>query len=161
MPVPFKVSTSEVASVNPFKSSAAPVAATIVPAPIVPNGVLGLTPAAPSLSVPALIVVNSVYVFKPERIKVPTPVLVTATDVAVPLLITPLYAAGLVPSPPIVKVHTAPVPECVKLPEPVNDPTLRLVFAMSKVPLVIVSKPEIVVVALNVTPLLLLIVKFL
>jgi acyl-CoA synthetase (AMP-forming)/AMP-acid ligase II len=58
-PVPFKVRASAVPSVSPFKSSAAPLA-TVVPAPVVPNGVLVAPPAAPSFNMPALMVVAPV-----------------------------------------------------------------------------------------------------
>ena len=44
---------------NPFKSKVAPLDTT-VPAPVVPNGVLVASPAAPSFKVPALIVVKPV-----------------------------------------------------------------------------------------------------
>ena len=58
-PVPFKVSASAVPKVYPFKSSAAPLA-TVVPAPVVPKGVLVAPPAAPSFNVLALTVVKPV-----------------------------------------------------------------------------------------------------
>ena len=58
-PVPFKVSASAVPKVKPFKSSAAPLA-TVVPAPVVPKGVLVAPPAAPSFNMPALMVVAPV-----------------------------------------------------------------------------------------------------
>jgi hypothetical protein len=62
----------------------------------------------------------------------------------------------------MVRVLAPAVPdECVKLPEPVNDPTLKLVFAISNVPLVIVSSPEIVAAAARVTPAALLTVRLL
>ena len=59
MPVPLSVSASAVPSVKPLRSSAAP-AVTLVPAAVVPNGVLVAPPAAPNFRVPALIVVRPV-----------------------------------------------------------------------------------------------------
>ena len=59
-PVPLIVGGSAVTSVNPFRSSAAPVAETVVPAAVVPSGLFAPLPAAPNLSVPALIVVKPV-----------------------------------------------------------------------------------------------------
>ena len=58
-PVPFKVSASAVPKLYPFKSSAAPLA-TVVPAPVVPKGVLVAPPAAPSFKMPALMAVTPV-----------------------------------------------------------------------------------------------------
>ena len=122
IPVPFKVSPSEVASVNPFKSSAP--AATIVPAPVVPNGVLGLTPAAPSCNIPALIVVAPVYVFAPERVHVPAPLFVSVPDV-VPRMLARLP----LPDPTNVKPKVAPVivPVFVMLMPPALVPMLLAV----------------------------------
>src|SRR5258706_4214743 len=62
IPDPLSVSVSAVPRVNPLRSSAAPVAETVVPLPVVPKGVLVAPPVAPSLSVPALMVVKPVYV---------------------------------------------------------------------------------------------------
>ena len=102
MPVPFKVSPSEVANVNPFKSSAP--AVTVVPAPVVPNGVLGLTPAAPSCNIPALIVVKPVYVLFPETVHVPVPPLNK-----LPVVVPRLLARLPLPDPSKYKSKPAPV----------------------------------------------------
>jgi hypothetical protein len=59
IPVPFRVSASDVPKVNPLRSSAAP-DVTEVPEPVVPRGVLVASPLAPSFNVPALIVFNPV-----------------------------------------------------------------------------------------------------
>ena len=88
-PVPFIVSASAVDNVIPFRSSAAPAVTEVIP-PVVPNGVFVPSPAAPSLSMPALTVAPPEYVLFPESINVPVPFLVTATEVAVPLLMIPL-----------------------------------------------------------------------
>ena len=58
-PAPLIVSPSAVPRVNPFRSSVAP-SLTVVPAPVVPNGVFVPPPAAPSFNVPAEIVVKPV-----------------------------------------------------------------------------------------------------
>ena len=58
-PVPVMDRGSAALSVKPPRSSAAPVAETVVPAAVVPSGVFAPLPVAPSLSVPALIVVAS------------------------------------------------------------------------------------------------------
>jgi len=115
--VPFKVSASAVASVNPFKSRAAPVV-TVVPKPIVPNGVFAPLPAAPSFNVPTLIVVKPVYVFAPESVSMPAPVFVR-DNAPVPFERTPekVVLAALL----IVKVTAA---EFVIVPVPVRSPTL-------------------------------------
>lgn len=105
MPVPFKVKGSDVDNVIPFKSNVAPLITEVAPT-IVPNA-----EALPSLRIPPLIVVAPEYVFGPDRVKVPVPTLVKATDVAVPLLITPLYAAGLELSDPIVNIFVPTVPD--------------------------------------------------
>ena len=61
---------------------------------------------------------------------------------------------------PTVKVLVPTVPvEWVRLPDPVNEPTDIFVLIISNVPLVMVSNPEIDVVLLNLTPVLLLIVR--
>jgi hypothetical protein len=103
-------------------SSAAPVAETTVPAPVVPRGVFIPPPVAPSLSVPALIVVKPEYVFDPESISVPVPLLVTAP---VPLMI-PAYAEGLVLSLPIVRVAAPRVTFPPVPPPPVSEPIVLL-----------------------------------
>src|SRR5450759_2005175 len=116
--------------------------------------------AIPDCSDPPLIVVRPVKELEHDRINVPAPLLVKATEVAVPLLITPLNAAGLELSLPIDMVLAPAVPEeFVRLPEPVNEPRLRLVLAIFNEPLVMVSNPERVVAALKVTPALLFIVR--
>ena len=58
-PVPLMVSGSAVPSVYPFKSRDAPLVIDVLPA-TVPKGELVPSPAAPSLSVPALMVVAPV-----------------------------------------------------------------------------------------------------
>ena len=71
--MPLSVSASAVPRVNPLRSSAAPVAATMVPAPVVPNGVLVALPAAPSFTVPTLMVVKPLKPLVPESVRVPAP----------------------------------------------------------------------------------------
>src|SRR6266496_1745101 len=55
-PVPLIVSASAVESVIPFRSSAAPLL-TLVPPPVVPNGVFPPLPAAPSFNIPPFSIV--------------------------------------------------------------------------------------------------------
>ena len=83
-PAPYKVSGSVLEYAVPFKSKTAPLDTVVLPE---------VEPSAetlPSLSVPAVTVVAPVYVFVPESVNVPVPTLFKITDVAVPLLITPL-----------------------------------------------------------------------
>lgn len=88
------------------------------------------------------------------------PPLIRDKEVAVPLLIIPVYAAGLVLSEPMVIVLAPAVPvEWVRLPEPVREPQVRFKFARLSVPEVIVSKPLIDVFADKVTPVLLSMVR--
>ncbi len=64
-------------------------------------------------------------------------------------------------SDPTVRVTFAGVPdEFVMLPEPVNEPMVRFLLARSRVPLLLFSRPEIVVAALRVKPELLSMVRF-
>lgn len=142
---------------KPVISNTTPAVLASVTAEVTPKAWVAI----PAFNVPPLIVVGPVYVFAPESVIMPVPLFVMATDVAVPLLIIPLYAAGLVLSLPIVIVLTPAVPdEFVIFPDPVKEPTVKLVFAKSKVPFDIVSKPEIVVAAVSVIPELLFIVNF-
>jgi len=64
---------------------------------------------------------------------VPLPTLVNPKEVAEPMVITPVYAAGDVPSFPTVKVK---VPEVllVMVPVPVKEPTASLFPSISSVP---------------------------
>ena len=53
-PVPFKVRASLAVTINPFRSSVAPLA-TIVPDPVDPSGEYVASPDAPSFKIPAFI----------------------------------------------------------------------------------------------------------
>ena len=61
------VRASAVPNVKPFRSRVPP-AEIVVPAAVVPKGVLVDPPAAPSRKVPALIVVKPVYEFAADKV---------------------------------------------------------------------------------------------
>jgi len=121
IPVPFKVRASAVAKEKPFKSRTAP-ELTVVPAPVVPNGVLLPLPAAPRSNVPALIVVAPVYVFAPVIVQVPVPSLVKVPEVVpkilanVPPVLPPSVRPKVAPvMVPVLLMFIAPVPPTMLL----------------------------------------------
>ena len=147
-PVPFNVNASAVPSVNPFRSSVAPLA-TVVPAAVVPSGVFVAPPAAPNFSVPALMFVAPVYVLAPDSVHVPVPALVTV-PAPVPMMLARLLAA-LLPS----SVNPNPAPVIVPAFDSTRLPLLAtMLLALPSVsrPLYVPAVPDVLVSAPAVPP---------
>ena len=138
MPKPLSVSASAVPSVNPFKSSTAPLA-TVVPPATVPRGVFTPSPAAPSLSVPALTVVVPLYVLAPDSVSVPVPFLVSPNP-APPLISAEMLrpSAALV----VVTVRVAPPRSRLPLIDALAAPPLDVMLPPSaSTPAAVVTLP--------------------